>query len=124
MMTLSFDQAKVKYVSNVVVDILLTLITFGIYNVYLQRRQMHAVNHMLQVPKYSFLRWAILTIFTFGLYHVYHEYVLSRDIFNVLGLPASNEPLLHTVLSIFGFSIVADALQQNAINRYFGQNTL
>ncbi|MCB0356780.1 MAG: DUF4234 domain-containing protein, partial [Bdellovibrionales bacterium] len=87
-------------------------------------KQMESVNFMLKQEKYSFLPWAILTLITCGLYHVYHEYRMTQDICRVLGEPNSNEPLVNLVLSLFALSIVADALQQALINRYFGDDDL
>ena len=115
---------KTQYIRHIVVDILLTLITCGIYNLWVQYKQMESVNFMLKQEKYSFLPWAILTLITCGLYHVYHEYRMTQDICRVLGEPNSNEPLVNLVLSLFALSIVADALQQALINRYFGDDDL
>lgn len=127
MTQVSIDKKKLEgqtFVRNIIFDIILTLITCWIYNVYVNVQQIKAVNHMLGSQKYSPLKWFIFTILTCGIYHIYHEYILSRDICNCIGRPDSSEPLAHLVLSLFGLSLVADALQQNIINSYYGQNTL
>ena len=108
------------YVSNIVFDILLALITCGLYNLYVNYRQMMAVNDMLKMPKYNFFKWLVLTIITCGIYHVYHEYQMTRDIVKVTGYQQSSDPALIVILSVFGFTIIVDAIQQSWINRYYG----
>lgn len=111
------------YVRSIVVDVLLTVFLCGLWNIWVQARQMKAVNFMLRQEKYSFWKWAGLTLITCTLWHIYHEYCLSRDIANLKGMPQSDKPLIHLVLSIFGLSVVVDALQQSEINEYFGGTT-
>ncbi|MCB0392197.1 MAG: DUF4234 domain-containing protein [Bdellovibrionales bacterium] len=115
---------KTEFIRSIIADILLTLITCGIYNLWVQYRQMEAVNFMLKSEKYAFIPWLLLTFITCGIYHIYHEYRMTQDICRVMGEPQSNEPLVNLVLSVFALSIVADALQQALINRYFGDNEL
>ena len=113
-----------EFVRNIALDVILALVTCGIWNIYLQSRQMRAVNFMIGHQKYSFIPWALLTLVTCGLWHIYHEYRLSKDIAWALNQPQSNDPIVHLLLSIFGLSIVTDALQQAEINGYFGNHAL
>ena len=115
---------KTQFIRSIVADIVLTIITCGIYNIWVQYKQMETVNFMLKEEKYSFFPWLILSFITCGIYHVYHEYRKTQDICRVLGEPNSNEPLVNLVLSLFALHIVADALQQALINRYFGDDEL
>ncbi|WP_324951558.1 DUF4234 domain-containing protein [Oligoflexus sp.] len=117
-------RAAPDFVRSVAVDIVLTIVLCGLWNIWVQARQMRAVNFMINSEKYKFLPWLLLTIVTCGLWHLYHEYRLSRDICLAMNKPDSDNPLVHLLLSIFGLSIVADALQQSEINSYFGQNSL
>ncbi|MGF1509567.1 MAG: DUF4234 domain-containing protein [Myxococcota bacterium] len=99
---------------------MLTLITCGLFNFFVQYKQMRAINAMLQQERYHFLPWLLLTFVTCGLYHIYHEYRKSTDVARALGDESSNEGLIALILSVFGLVIVVDAIQQSQINRYFG----
>ncbi len=118
------ERAKRAFVRNIALDLVLTFVTFFLYNIYVNAEQMDALNYMLGEPKYSFWRWFLFCICTFGLYHVYHEYVVARDLMILRGEPQSSEPMIHVVLTCLGFSFVADAIQQYHINHYFGSKGL
>lgn len=113
-----------EHVKNIAWCVVLTLVTCGIYNLYWQYQQMLAVNEMLVEDKYSFWRWLLLTLVTCGLYHVYHEYRMSEDIARIAERPDNNDGLVSLLLTIFGLSVVADAIQQSHINAYFGDTSL
>jgi hypothetical protein len=114
-----------EYVRSVAVDIILTLITCGLWNIWVQARQMRAVNFMINKEKYKFWIWAGLTLITCGLWHIYHEFRLSQDISLAMGKgPSDISPIVHLLLSVFALSIIADALQQAEINSYFGSHEL
>lgn len=113
--------AAPDYVRSVAADIILTIVTCGLWNIWVQARQMRAVNFMINKEKYSFWIWAGLTLITCGLWHIYHEFRLSQDISLAMGKgPSDMSPVVHLLLSIFALSIIADALQQAEINSYFG----
>jgi hypothetical protein len=113
-----------EHVRNIAICIILSLVTCGIYNVYWQYQQMESVNDMLQEERYSFLRWFAFTLLTCGLYHIYHEYRLSTDIAKAIGREPGNEGLIAILLSVFGLSLVVDAIQQSQINERFGSEAL
>lgn len=102
-------------------DLVLTLLTVGLFNIYVQYRQMKAVNVLVKEQRYSFLRWAFFTLITFGLYHVYHEYRMSQDLATRGYRGGLSEPWLAVLLTLTGFHIVLDAIQQSQINSYFGE---
>lgn len=117
--------AAPQYVRSVAADIILTLITCGLWNIWVQARQMRAVNFMINKEKYRFWIWAGLTLITCGLWHIYHEFRLSQDISLAMGKgPSDISPVVHLLLSVFALSIIADALQQAEINNYFGSHEL
>jgi hypothetical protein len=117
--------AAPDYVRSVAVDIILALVTCGLWNIWVQARQMRAVNFMINKEKYKFWIWAGLTLITCGLWHIYHEFRLSQDISLAMGKgPSDISPVVHLLLSIFALSIIADALQQAEINSYFGSHEL
>jgi hypothetical protein len=113
-----------EHVRNIGLDIVLTILTCGLFNIYLQYRQMIAVNIMINEIKYKFIPWFLLCIITCGLYHIYHEWRKSSDIAVALKKTESQEPIINVLLSIFGLSIVADAIQQAEINKYYGSSAL
>ena len=110
-------EKKKEFFASIVADILLTIVTCGIYNLFVQNRQMKAVNTFLGENKYNFWFWLLITIITCGIYHIYHEYIITKDICKIANLH-SNETVVILLLSIFGLTIVADALQQNMLNEY------
>ena len=112
------------HIRNIAVDLVLTLVTCGIYNVFIQYKQILAVNAMLRQEKYSFVPWFLLSLITCGLYHVYHEYRVSEDIARILEDRSGQLPLISLLLSLFGLSFVADAIQQSKINEHFGDSSL
>ena len=112
------------HVRNIARDIVLTILTCGLFNLHVQHRQMQAVNEMLRQQKYSFGKWFLLTLATCGLYHLYHEYRKSTDRLLVMKDQNPNEPIICLLLTMFGLWIVADAIQQSHINRHYGSTAL
>ena len=100
--------------------VILSIITFGIFNIYWQYKQMMFVNSAVREEKFSFVKWLIFTIITCGIYHIYYEYVMGREIIflqDKLGIVKSQDlPVISIVLSIIGLTIVTDAIQQREIN--------
>lgn len=113
-----------SFVRNIALDLVLTLLLCGLFNLYVQYKQMQAVNYMLGEQKYNFLPWLLLTIVTCGLYHIYHEYRKSTDIAKSSNEPSSSEPVVSIVLTCVGLAFVADAVQQSSINAYFGNTEI
>ena len=122
---MDFQVAAEKYASSIVKDIILSVITCGIYYLFWQAREMKAVNYLLEEDRYSFIKWFFLTIITCGIYHIYYEYIIAQSIMDVqrlLNRPVSNNlHLLSVGLAVFGLNIVADAIQQDEINKLFGR---
>lgn len=115
---------KNQHVRNIPLDLILTLLTCFLYNIYVQYKQCVAVNDILQEYRYSFVKWFLLTMLTCGLYHIYHEYRKSSDIAAVMKKDPSSPEIIAIVLAVFGLSIVNDAIQQAEINAYYGNKGL
>lgn len=113
-----------EHVRSIALGIVLTLVTCGLYNLFWQAKQMAAVNSILSENKYYFLPWLGLSVITCGIYHVYHEYRMSNDLARALGRDASNDGLIAILLSLFGLSLVVDAIQQAQINEHYGDESL
>lgn len=121
---MSVPPDRAAFIRSVGLDFVLTLLTCGLYNIYVQYKQMQAVNGALGHEKYQFLTWALLSLITCGLYHIYHEFRFSEDVARINNEVDSDLPLVSLVLSVFGLSIVADAIQQGKINAYYGSHKL
>ena len=110
-------------ISNVAIDVLLSIVTCGIYNLFWQARQFRVLNAFLGREQFRFWTWLLLTLVTCGIYHIYNEYLMGRSITTIqrrIGKPpADNLSLISLLLSIFGLTVVADAIQQSEINGFF-----
>jgi hypothetical protein len=107
--------------STVAIDIILVLITCGIYDLFWQYRQIRFVNLVSGEVKFSFLKWLLFTILTCGLYNFYHEYVMGREIVLLQGKCGASQnedlPLISIILCAVSLGIITDAIQQREINR-------
>lgn len=112
------------HVRNIPLDLVITVVTCGLWNLVVQWKQMASLNYMLGEDRYNFWVWLLFTLCTCGLYHFYHEYRKSADLGRLLSKPDTNEAILSLVLCAVGLSFVADAVQQHMINTYFGDTSL
>jgi hypothetical protein len=119
------DPQSASYTSNIALDVVLSFITCGIYYFFWQARQFRAVNHLLGQERYKFGLWFILTLVTCGLYNIYYEYYFAQGLTEAQekhGRQKSKDlPVLSLILTIIGLGVVADAIQQSEINKFFGK---
>ena len=110
-------------VRNIVVSLLLTIITCWLYNIYWNAKEMKTFNGLLERDEFSFWTWLIVSILTCGLFHVYYEYKMGVALIEIqekYGLRIDNNlSLISLILTLFGLSIVVDAIQQNEINKVY-----
>lgn len=111
---------------NLILDLILILLTAGIWNVWMQYRQIRDFNTLQNVVQYSFFKWLILTVITFGLYHIYHEYKLTRDLWqtysgNQDGLEVG---LIAGLVSATGAWIFVDLYQQSVLNAMINKGNI
>ncbi|OAG28117.1 DUF4234 domain-containing protein [Thermodesulfatator autotrophicus] len=106
--------------ANIVKEVVLTLITCGIWGLVWQYRQIKTVNLLLGREEFHFWKWLLFTIITCGLYHLYHEYLMGRAIVRIqhkYGLPPSESlPAISLVVTLLSLGIITDALQQKELN--------
>ncbi len=106
--------------SAVAKDVILTLLTCGIWDLVWQYRQMRTVNILLGYEEFHFGKWLIFTLLTCGLYNLYHEYLMGRAIVRIqhkYGLPPSESlPAISLVLTLVSLGIITDAIQQKELN--------
>ena len=112
---------------NIVIGILVTLLTCGIYGLYWQYKQMATLNAWLKKDEYSFWLWFFLSIITCGIYGIYYEYKMANGINTVQAdndlVFDSSLPVICVLLAIFGVGIASLAVQQYQINRLYEQNS-
>ncbi len=75
-----FPYPEYSGVQNIGLNILLSLLTLGIFGLYWQYKQMSILNAWLGTNQYSFWRWFFLTIITCGIYEIYEEYKMAESI--------------------------------------------
>jgi hypothetical protein len=103
---------------NLLIDFALIVLTGGLWNIWMQYRQIRDFNICLNEEKYSFLKWLLFTLLTFGLYHIYHEYKLTRDMYEFVagknnGLEVG---IIAAIISATGAWIFVDLYQQSILN--------
>ena len=108
---------------SIVVGILVTLITCGIYGLYWQYKQMATLNAWMRRDEYSFWLWFFLSIITCGIFGIYYEYKMANGINKVQTgndmVFDSNLPVICVLLAIFGIGIASLAIQKYQINRLY-----
>lgn len=112
--------------SSVIRDIVLTILTFGLWNIYVQMRQIWDVNELAREEIAPSFVWVIIySILTLGIYFGYHEYKLTKKLHLLNG--HSEGKLIEigsALLAILGFWFIVDSYQQNLINKYITTNDL
>ena len=108
---------------SIVIGILVTLVTCGIYGLYWQYKQMATLNAWLKRDEYSFWLWFFLSIITGGIFAIYYEYKMANSINQVQAdndlVFDSNLPTICVLLAIFSIGVGSLAIQQHQINRLY-----
>jgi hypothetical protein len=110
--------------ANIPLHLILTLLTFYIFNLYWNYRQMIACNELLGRREFGFLTWLLLSIVTCGLYHLYYQYKMGSALVEIedeRGLHAPDGlPIISVIAAILGVGVVADCIHQQEINKIVG----
>lgn len=102
---------------SILFDIIVTFLTLGLWNLWVQYRQMRDYNKLHMRKDYSFLVWFILTLITFGLYHAYHEYKMTRDILILRGNDRPHDyAIICAIATLMGLWFIVDSYQQAVLN--------
>lgn len=106
---------------NIVVCIILSFVTCGIYGIYWMVCLTNDVNTVSgDVNGTSGGIAVLLTFVTCGIYGIYWAYKQGDKLDftkNNRGIPSSNSGVLYLILQIFGFGIIGWALMQNELNK-------
>lgn len=113
------DLLKNNYKRNIVLDLVLTLLLCGLWNLVVQKSQIGALNTLKNEPnRYGLIRTLLFSLLTCGLYFIYFEYKKAKDLADITQTDETSECLLAIVLTFFGFSWVYDAIFQSKLNQY------
>lgn len=103
--------------------IILTLITCGIYNIFWNIHQMYACNELTGREEFSPLKVYLLSIVTCGIYFVYYQYCMGgviQEVQRARNMPVFEHlPVLSLLLSLFGMTIIVDAIHQHELNKFY-----
>lgn len=104
---------------------ILTVLSFGLYNFYVQIRQIEDLNDIYAPNKqYSFFLTFLFSIITFGFYFCYHEYRMTLDLHQkVYGQTKPWQSLWVIIATFFGLWFLVDSYQQGLINSYYERKT-
>jgi len=106
---------------NIALDLILTLLLCGLWNLVVQHSQIRTLNYLLKTERYSFWKVYLLSLLTCGIYLIFFEYKKAVDLSTLLGKDSDSDPILAVVLSIFGLSLIYDAIAQSKINTILDQ---
>lgn len=119
---------------NIILNVLLSLITCGIWYLVFIYQVVEDVNEatfkeLNYESQINGIIYIILSIFTLGIYGYIWTYKMSNrldDIREKKGLHRKNEAVLHVVCRIFSLGIVSYAILQNTLNEIadINNNTL
>lgn len=110
---------------SIIFDIILTFLTLGMWNLWVQYRQMRDYNKRYMRKNYSFFIWLILTLITFGLYHAYHEYKLTRDLLIMRGNDRPGDyAIVCAIATLMGLWFIVDSYQQAILNEIADKGVL
>jgi hypothetical protein len=107
---------------NIPLDLFLTLLTCGIWNLVVQKSQFEYLNRELKEEKYSLFKTMIWTLLTCGIYMLVIEYRKARDWERISGQPGDTDAILALTLGFLGLTFVFDAILQDKINRKIDQD--
>lgn len=110
---------------NVVVSVLLSIVTCGIYGLYWMCTITDDVDNISENPtKRNGVVVILLTLVTCGIYGFYYWYQngkLMEEANQRKGVSGSSNSILYLILAIFGLTIVNYLLIQSDINKYATQ---
>ena len=126
-MSRDYPQPREDAVTRIVIGILLSIVTCGIYGLYWQYKQMRTLNTWLGREDFNFVLWLLLSIVTCGIFACYYEYKMAKGINEVqekYGYTVNADiALICVIFAIFGLSVVSICIQQSEINKFYGETS-
>ena len=115
------DQGRARYYLSIPLYLILTLLTFGIFNLYWNYLQMQACNGLLNRVEFRFGYWILFTLLTCGIYHIFYQYKMGTAIVELqrnYGAAVFDAlPVISVIVTVLGLSIVVDCIHQHEINK-------
>ena len=103
---------------SIILAIIFTIITFGIYGIYWMIRINDEINQLANEPEATSGGLVFLfTLITFGIYGIYWLYRMGQRNDRIQGDIGGSSHILFLILGIVGFSIIAYALLQDTVNK-------
>lgn len=109
---------------NIVVAIILSLVTCGIYAIYWFIVMTDDANTVSGDNKTSGAMAFVFTLITCGIYEIYWYYQMGKKLYNAgrtYGKDIADNSIIYLVLGIFGLGIVSYALIQSDLNKFSNQ---
>ncbi|MEG0765333.1 MAG: DUF4234 domain-containing protein [Pseudoflavonifractor sp.] len=107
---------------SVGMSVFLTIITCGIYGIYWFICLTDDSNEATGIGQTTGGMAMLFSLITCGIYSIYWGYKMGEKLDQARfdrGVPPGSQAILYLVLSIFGLQIVAWALIQSELNRYY-----
>lgn len=104
---------------NIVLAIILTLVTCGIYGIYWFIVLTDEVGSLSGDPSFTGVKHFLLTLVTCGIWSFIWAYQVGQHMAVAQrhrGLMATDNSVLYVILNLFGLSIVTYAMVQNDVN--------
>lgn len=101
---------------NIVLSVIFTIITFGIYGIYWFIKLTDEVNTVSEEPGTSGIVALILTIITLGIYGLYWGYKIGQKCDKINGNRNGSLGVIFLILALFQLQIVIYALAQDTLN--------
>lgn len=105
---------------NIVLCILLSIITCGIYGIYWFCILTDDTARANDDPDFSGIKSLIFTIITCGIYGLYWNYKVAKEVYEAgqkKGLAISDNSAICLICSIFGLTIITYILVQSDLNK-------
>lgn len=106
---------------NIVVSIILSFVTCGIYAIYWFICLTDEAARMDEDVNFTGVKAFLLTIITCGIYSIYWNYKMGKTLYSAgskHNVDVNDNSLLYLILSLFGLSIVNYCLMQSDLNKF------
>lgn len=107
---------------SIALSIILSIITCGIYGLFWYAFMVDDANKVSgEYDSTSGGLTILYSLLTCGLYKIYWSYKVGKQLYNAgsnYGKDISDNSILYLILSLFGLSIISDALIQNDLNSF------
>lgn len=105
---------------NIVLQIVLSLVTCGIYGIYWFITLTDDAARKADDPNFSGIKAFLLTIVTCGIYGIYWYYKMGKTLKaagDKNGVAIDDNSVLYLILGLFGFGIICYCLMQSDLNK-------